>query len=102
MPPRRADHARVRAWALCWARRCAREPLGTDRLRGSWLALNALARAARLPGGETYRIHGKRVRDYLGNILWDGQTLLRARDGKKAVGRASLEDYAYVAQGLLA
>ncbi len=74
------------------------------KLLAAWngLALSALARAAHLPGGEIYRGRGKQLRDYLVHTLWDGQALVRARDGEQAVGKASLEDYAYVAQGLLA
>ncbi len=85
-------------------RRSRRTVPPDTKLLAAWngLALNALARAARLPGGETYRSYGKQVRDYLIHTLWDGQALLRARDRDKAVGSASLEDYAYVAQGLLA
>ena len=74
------------------------------KLLASWngLALAVLAQASRLPDGKRYLTHGKRLRDYLGQVLWDGRALRRAAHGGKAVGSASLEDYAYVARGLLA
>ncbi len=65
------------------------------------LALSALALAARSPGGERYRNAAKQVRDYLRNVLWDGRQLQRVMSAAGPVGRAGLEDYAYVAQGLL-
>ncbi len=74
------------------------------KLLAAWngLALAALAQAARLPDGEAYRTHAERVRDYLGEVLWHDGALVRARDGGRAVGSASIEDYAYVARGMLA
>jgi len=78
-------------------------PADTKRLAGwNGLALGVLARTAQLPGGEAYRGPARAVRDYLVATLWDGNSLWRARENGKPVGSASLEDYAYVADGLLA
>jgi len=86
------------------ARRAGRTvPADTKRLAGwNGLALGVLARTAQLPGGEAYREPARVLRDYLVNTLWDGKSLWRAREDGKPVGSASLEDYAYVADGLLA
>ncbi len=65
------------------------------------LALSALAQAVSSPGGEQYRAAATQVRDYLRNVLWDGHQLQRVMSATGPVGRAGLEDYAYVAQGLL-
>ena len=65
------------------------------------LALSALALAAAQSGGERYRVAATRLRDYLTKVLWDGQQLQRVMTATGPVGRAGLEDYAYVAQGLL-
>ncbi len=75
-----------------------------DKLLAAWngLALTTLVEAARLPGGKKYRDAAKGVRDYLLNTLWDGQRLLRAKGRRGELGQAGLEDYAFVAQGLLA
>ena len=42
------------------------------------------------------------TRDYLVKELWSGDRLKRAVAGGRELGAASLEDYAYVAEGLLA
>ncbi|MDH3638021.1 MAG: DUF255 domain-containing protein [Gammaproteobacteria bacterium] len=75
-----------------------------DKLLAGWngLALTGLADAARVTGMERYRLAAGRIRDYLVGTLWNGKELRRAVSGGRAVGRASIEDYAYVAQGLLA
>jgi hypothetical protein len=65
------------------------------------LALSALAQAVASPAGDTYQSAGAQVRDYLVKVLWDGQQLHRVMTAAGPVGRAGLEDYAYVAKGLL-
>jgi hypothetical protein len=74
------------------------------KLVAAWngLALEALARASSLPGGEAYRAAGARLARRLARDLWSGQGLARALAGGRAFGDAGLEDYAYVASGLLA
>ena len=65
------------------------------------LVLSALAQAVASPAGDTYRSAAAQVRDYLAKVLWDGQQLQRVMTATGPVGRAGLEDYAYVAKGLL-
>lgn len=78
-------------------------PRDTKVLAGwNGLALRALSDAARLRGDKTYLRAAKRIRDYLVGELWDGKQLWRARNGDQPLGVASLQDYAYVASGLLA
>lgn len=77
-------------------------PRDTKQLAGwNGLALAAFAEAARTTGEERYREAARGVRDYLLNTLWDGRVLRRAVHEGRAVGAVSLEDYAYVASGLL-
>ena len=62
------------------------------------LALSAFARAA--VKNPQYRKTAERIRNRLVNNLWDGTSLHRAIANGKTLGRATLEDYAYVARGL--
>jgi len=73
------------------------------KLLAAWngLALSAFAEAARLTGDESYRRTAKQIRDYLANVLWNGRDLSRSVEKGQPVGAVSLEDYAYVARGLL-
>ena len=73
------------------------------KLLAGWngLALSALSKAANLKGGAIYHQAAKGLRGFLVNSLWDGAKLMRARDAHGALGSASLQDYAYVARGLL-
>ncbi len=78
-------------------------PVDTKLLAGwNGLALAAFSEAASAIGNDDYREHARRIRDYIMTRLWDGEALYRAVDGKRQLGRASLEDYAYVAKGLWA
>lgn len=74
-----------------------------DKKIAAWngLALSALAQAVATPAGDKYRPAASRLRDYLVKELWDGQQLHRVMTLKGAIGRAGLEDYAYVSKGLL-
>ncbi len=100
--------AEVRGWLvsaehkLFAARQARKLPRDTMLLAGwNGLALAAFAEAARATGEERYRVAARGARDYLMNTLWDGRALMRAVHGGRAVGAVSLEDYAYVALGLL-
>ena len=64
------------------------------------LALSALADAAISGQGRRYREPGARLAAWLATRLWDGEKLVRARDGERALAEGSLEDYALVAKGL--
>jgi uncharacterized protein YyaL (SSP411 family) len=95
---RRTAHSRL------MAERATRGlPRDIKRLAGwNGLALAVFTRAAALEDGAAYRRVSQRLRSYLANTLWDGEQLLRAAGPGGAVGTASLEDYAFVARGLLA
>ncbi len=86
--------------------RAARVKRGLPRdtkLLAGWngLALTAFAEVARVTNERRYRETANGIRKYLVNTLWDGKSLKRAVDQGRAVGAVALEDYAYVAQGLL-
>lgn len=77
-------------------------PKDTKLLAGwNGLALSAFAEAARLYKEPRHREAAKELRDYLIHSLWTGGRLHRAVVDGRAVGQASLEDYAQVARGLL-
>jgi len=63
------------------------------------MMLSALVEAARTFGEPRYEAAAAKLAAFLGG-LWDGERLLRARQGPRKLGAASLEDYAYVAEGL--
>jgi uncharacterized protein YyaL (SSP411 family) len=102
--------AEARAWQqkirdILWQRRASRSLVRDEKRLAGWngLLLSALARGVELGGerGADYRRAGEALRHYL-ETLWDGEQLwrLRGSDGAALVA-ARLEDYAYVAQGLL-
>jgi len=95
---RQAAHTRL------MAERAARGlPRDVKRLAGwNGLALAVFSRAAALDDGAAYGHVSHRLRAYLADTLWDGEQLLRAVGPEGAVGTASLQDYAFVARGLLA
>lgn len=74
-----------------------------NKLLAGWngLALAAFSMAAREFSSDEYRQTAKDIRDYLVSDLWNNGQLYRAIDKGKRFGRASLEDYAAVARGLL-
>lgn len=75
-------------------------PRDDKRLAGwNGLALSALAEAAAAFDEPRYRAAAKALRDFLVERLWTGSELLRAAGGGR-ITAASLEDYAYVAQGV--
>jgi uncharacterized protein YyaL (SSP411 family) len=81
-----------------------RRSLPEDRKRlAAWngLALSALVAGARLPNGERYVGAAARLRDALREHLWVDGALVRSFGPEGPVGTAGLEDYAYVARGLL-
>ena len=72
------------------------------KLLGAWngLAMSAFAKAAKEYNDEEYVNAAKDIRDYIYSNLWVKNRLVRAVKNNKILGDASLEDYAYVAQGL--
>lgn len=76
-------------------------PVDDKRLAGwNGLLLNALSTAAGQLKNQEFRAAANKLRDYLMNVLWNGEELFRAVHNGKPIGQASLADYAYVAQGL--
>ena len=78
-------------------------PVDTKRL-AAWngLALSALIRAAQVTNDQQDKQAAKDLRDFLVKQLWDGKQIIRARNKQgKAIGKATIEDYAFVAEGLL-
>jgi uncharacterized protein YyaL (SSP411 family) len=86
------------------ARQQRRLPRDTKLLAGwNGLMLTTLSEMAGDGAGDPeLRRAAQGVRDYLMKQLWDGKRLRRAIAGSRELGAASLEDYAYVAEGLLA
>jgi uncharacterized protein YyaL (SSP411 family) len=82
--------------------RASRTLLPDDKGLAAWngLALSALAAGYAATGSDRYGRQAEQLADYIINKLWDGKTLIRARDGDQVMARATLEDFALVAQGL--
>ncbi len=104
-----ANKSEVERWIesartkLFTARLKRKLPVDTKLLAGwNGLALTAFAQAARVTNDALFERSARRIRQYLMTVLWDGTSLKRAVVGGRALGKASLEDYAYVAQGLWA
>lgn len=68
------------------------------------LTLTALVEGANRSSDPSYKNAAAKLVNYIHKQLWDvkSQTLQRARGVKGSLGEGGLEDYAYVAQGLLA
>ena len=73
-----------------------------DKVLAGWngLMLAAMARAAREWQDPALGLAAKRIRNHLRDHLWDGKELRRAVANGQSIGRASMEDYAYVAYGM--
>ena len=92
--------------------RAGRElPRDEKRLAGwNGLALSTLVRASLRRGGARFEAPARGVVRLLTEELWDGTTLVRARADRRAgpaadapsVTPATLQDYAYVARGMIA
>jgi uncharacterized protein YyaL (SSP411 family) len=82
--------------------RSARVLLADDKGLAAWngLALSALAAGYAATGDPRYGKPAEKLAAYISSSLWDGERLVRARDGELVIADASLEDYALVAQGL--
>ena len=86
-------------------------PRDEKRLAGwNGLALSTLVRASRRGGGARFEAPARGVVRLLTEELWDGATLVRARaddpagggSGDRSIAPATLQDYAYVARGMIA
>jgi hypothetical protein len=104
LAPAEVERRLASATAKLRAARAARRVPRDNKLLAGWngLALAAYAEAAAATGEPVWHERASAVRAYLVERLWDGQALKRALAGTRAVGSAALEDYAYVADGLLA
>lgn len=82
--------------------RSGRSLLADDKGLAAWngLALSALAAGYAVTGDSRYGGPADKLAGYISDTLWDADHLVRARDGKRAIADATLEDYALVAQGL--
>jgi len=101
--PSEVESLLAQAAAKLHAARVKRGLPRDTKLLAGWngLALAAFAEAARMTNEPRYREAANGIRKYLVGTLWDGRELKRAVDKGRAVGAVALEDYAYVAQGLL-
>jgi uncharacterized protein YyaL (SSP411 family) len=88
------DSARTK---LAAARDRSQLPRDTKRLAG-W---NGLALSAMVAAGMSDSAQARIVATLLAQTLWDGEHLARARTDGIAQGTASLQDYAFAAEGLL-
>jgi len=92
--------AAIRA-RLLQARRQRVLPVDSKELAGwNGLLLAAMSQAARRFDDPVFKTAARQIRDFLRNRLWDGSALRRALAGGQELGRASLEDHAYVAYGM--
>ena len=82
--------------------RSSRSLLADGKGLAAWngLALSALAAGYAVTGDARYAKSADRLAAYISESLWDVDHLVRARDGKRVMADATLEDYALVAQGL--
>ena len=87
---------------LLKARKKRKLPVDTKQL-ASWngLALSALSQAGRLNNNSKYQDAAQRLHHYIVTTLWDGNKLHRAQGKSASLGDGKLEDYAYIAEGLL-
>ena len=69
-----------------------------DKVLTAWnaLLLSALSQAAMQLDDKNYLDKARKLRDFLVSYAWDGARLSRARDQGRSIGRAGLEDYAYL------
>ncbi len=78
-------------------------PVDTNLLAGwNGLALASFAEGAYELDEPRYVEAATRIRNYLVDKLYNGKELVRAVDDGKALGSVSVEDYAFVAMGLVA
>lgn len=89
---------------LLRARRTQRVLPPDTKLLAGWngLVLSSLAEASQVTGLQRYIDAADKVRVYLVDTLWDGTSLQRTVERGRPWGQPSVEDYAYVAQGLWA
>ncbi len=74
-----------------------------DKLLASWnaLALSAFAVAAKRLDEPRYRQQAEALKTFIMQTLWRNAQLTRSQAQGQLIGSAAIEDYAYVAEGLL-
>jgi len=74
-----------------------------EKLLAAWngLALTAFAKAAKQFNHSAYKTAAKEIKNYIHTNLWQDKKLVRAVKGNKVLAQGGLEDYAYLAQGLV-
>ena len=103
MEPAEAEAILASARTKLLAARKGRDLPRDDKVLAGWngLMLAALAEGYRVLREPRYRDAAEALRNHLVGRLWDGTRLYRARAAAGGLGEASLEDYAYIAQGLM-
>jgi len=78
-------------------------PHRDDKIVTAWngLAIGALARGARVLGGDHLTKAANAAADFLRNALWDGQSLFRAYRGKRGEVKGFPADYVFLIFGLI-
>ena len=73
-----------------------------DKLLAAWngLALTAFSKGAKQFGSKKYTDAAENIKNYIKNILWVNNKLVRVVKNNKVLGDGGLEDNAYIAQGL--
>jgi len=100
-PVAQIEQILARSRAKLWQQRRQRTlPMDTKQI-AAWngLALSAFVAGAREDPG--LKPAAVALQGFIINKLWDGAQLKRAHGARQQLGRVGLEDYAYVAQGLL-
>ena len=99
----RVDTLRERLWQI---REEREHPLRDDKILTAWngMMITAFADAGRLFGSETDIETARRAADFLWRVAWseDSKTLWRVRLGASASVTGLQEDYAYLAEALVA
>jgi uncharacterized protein YyaL (SSP411 family) len=74
-----------------------------NKVLAAWngLLLHSLAVATSDTGNDTYRQAAKQLYELISDRFWNGKELSRSLNQGKGGGRVSLEDYAYVSQGII-
>ena len=73
-----------------------------DKLLAGWngLALSAFSIAAKTLDEPRYRTHAEKIKTFIVETLWADNRLTRSQTKGKLIGSASIEDYAFVSEGL--
>jgi len=100
-PVEQIEQTLARSRAKLWEQRRQRTLPADTKQIAAWngLALSAFVAGAREDPG--LKPAAVALQGFIIDKLWDGAQLRRAHGGQQLLGRVGLEDYAYIAQGLL-